>query len=300
MTPWLLFALSAPLLWSIANVFDAALRRHFIKDDRTLMWITGMARLPFVILFLMISGLNMPSVPVVIAMMLGGALWTLPFFLYYKALNKEEPSRIVLLMQVIPVFTLLIAFLMLGENLTTPQGIAFVLLMTGGIFSALKRLEGRWHFSQAFWWMLIASFLWALSDVIFKKYEMEFGGFMPAFSIYFLGSFLTSLTMMAGKKNRKALFSHFKNLPGRAWAMLTASEIAGVTGSLAFAYALVLGKASLTSVLMGIQPLFVLLIGAFLKPLIKELSREDLSRRALFFRMIAFGFIAAGLIALNG
>ena len=83
MNTWLLFALLAPLLWGLTNVIDGALRRHFVKSDWALTWMVAVTRLPFVILFFLIGGIEIPSIFVILVMFLGGVLWTFPMLFYY-------------------------------------------------------------------------------------------------------------------------------------------------------------------------------------------------------------------------
>jgi len=295
---WLIFALLGPIFWGLANVMDSALRRKFVQNDAALTWMVAISRLPFFILFFALSGFKAPGLADLGWMILGGALWTLPFFFYYRALKLEDPSRIALLEQTIPLFTLLIAFFALGERLTANQGIAFGLLILAGILASLKQTLGRWRLSPAFALILLATLLWAASDVIFKKFEPSFAGFLGAFGFYFLGSSLTALAMLAMPRG-KHILDHFKALSGKAWASVAATEIGGILGSLSFAYALTLGKASLTSVMIGIQPLAAFLIGLGLAPLMKEISHEDIGKKALLLKGTSFALVVVGLAILE-
>ena len=299
MNSWLFFALLAPLLWAFTNIFDGALRRHFIKSDFALTWMAAVSRLPFVIIFFWIGGFEIPVLPVMLFMFLGGMLWTGPMALYFKAIEFEEPSRVALLLQMMPIFTLLIAYLLLGEILTTIQAIAFGILIAAGVLAAIKQTDKKWHFSKAFILVLIAGLLWAFSDVLFKKFELHFSNFFAAFAIYFFGSFLISLISIFNKKGRKKVLSYFSNLPTRAWLMLVGSMLAGICGSVSFAYALTLGKASLTAVFIGTQPLITFLLGLIFTKFISEIRKEDTSKSALMLKAISFSLIIVGLVVLE-
>jgi len=298
MNNWLLFALLGPLLWAVTNVADGALRSHFIKNDIALTWMTAVTRLPIVILFFLIAGIHMPDLTTVLLMFSGGVLWTLPMYFYYKAIEKEDPSRIALLLQLVPLFTLLIAFFALSERLTGGQGAAFVFLIAGGIFASLKRFEGAWRISSAFLLIALACFFWASSDVIFKKFEPGFPDFLSAFAVYYMGGFLLSFFIFFIPRGYVTVLKRFTGLPLRAWFLIAATVTAGVCGSLSFAYALTLGKASLTAVMMGAQPLFVLGLGAILSLFIKEIRKEDMSGQALILKGVSFALILIGLMFL--
>ncbi len=299
MNNWLIFALSAPLLWGFTNVVDSVIRRKYLHSEFALTWFFAIFRLPFVLLIFAFTGIQIPDTVSVFFLFLAGAFWTIPFSLYYKAMENEEASRVALLLQMTPLFTLVIAFFLLGERLTLTQLPAFVLLILGGGLASLKRLEKTWHFSKAFWLIALATLLWAFSDVLFKKFEASFTHFLPAFAIYFFGSFVVALFMILPARGRAKLAGQFKDLPGRAWAFLIFSLVAGIFGSLSFAYALTLGKASLTSVLIGTQPLFVLGLGLLMALFISEIRKEELSKEALLVKGISFFLLMGGLVLLE-
>ena len=133
MNSWLLFALLTPVLWGFANVMDSAIRRNYVKNDFAMSWFLGITRIPFIIAFFAMDRFSLPSAPLAIGMLIAGVFWLAPFSFYYKALEFEETSRVVLLIQMIPVFVLLLGFFVIGERLTALQAAAFVFLLLGNL-----------------------------------------------------------------------------------------------------------------------------------------------------------------------
>jgi len=260
---------------------------------------SAIGRLPFVILLFLVTGFSLPSTPIVLLMIIAGSLWILPMFFYYKALQNEDPSRVALLIQLVPFFTLPIAFFAINERLTVFQGIAFISLIIAGALAGIRRFSGKWKLSKAFFLICLSCLLWAISDVMFKKLEPAFSSYLSAFAVDFLGGFLVSFLILFLPKNRPKILSAFSNLPARAWIMAVLSVISGIIGGLSFNYALTIGKASLTSVLMGIQPLFVIALGLLMRLFIREISKEDIGLNALLFKGLSFGFVIIGLILLQ-
>jgi drug/metabolite transporter (DMT)-like permease len=300
MNNWLFFALSGPILWALGNVMDGTLRRNFIKNEMALTWLSAIGRLPFVILLFSVTGFNLPPIHIVLMMAVVGFFWTLPMFFYYKAMEIEkDTSRVSLLVQLVPIFTLPSAYLIVHERLTAFQGVAFIFLIIAGALAGIKRMMGKWHMSKAFFLITLSCFLWAFSDVLFKKLEPLFANYLSAFTIYFLGGFLVSTIILFIPKGRKTIFKSIAGLPRKAWIMVFVSLMSGIIGGLSFNYALTLGKASLTSVLMGVQPLMVIVLGIVLRLFIKDISKEDLSINALIFKGLSFLFLIGGLIFLQ-
>ena len=300
MSTWLIFSILAPCLWGLSNVIDGAVRRHYVKHDMAMTWFLSATRLPVIIVFFLVFSVKIPAnTSNLLFMLLGGILWIFPFVFYYKAVEFEEISRIALLGQMTPIFVALISYFALNEVLTLNQWLAFILILTAGTIASLNKTEGKWRFSKAFWLLMLATFMWASSDVIFKKFEPGFNGFFSAFFFYFCGSFLLAIFMPLMKKSRAVLAKYFLKKDSKMWTLLILDQIFGISGSMAFAYALTLGKASLTAVFIGTQPLFAFIFGLILIRFVPEVTRESVSRRSLVIKGISFVLIIIGLVALG-
>lgn len=299
MHSWLLFSLTAPIFWGCANVLDSAVRRHFIKHNTAMTWLLAITRLPLALIFFLIGGFTIPDFLSLLGMLATGALWLVPFLLYYRAIEFEEPTRIALFLQTIPLTTLIIAWLTIGESLTGNQWIAFLLLMAGGLLATLKHVGGRWHMSKAILLITGANIMWAASDVFFKKFAPAFGNFSTAFAYDLLGGFLLGVVILIFKKGRVLASTHFRNLSKRTWCFLTVDLSVGFVGSIAFGYALTLGKASLTAVILAIQPLTAFFFSVILSKYVPEVSPEDSRPRVLLLKGLSFLLILVGLLALQ-
>lgn len=309
MHSWLLFSLAAPIFWGCANVLDGAARRHFVKDNMAMTWFLAVTRLPLAILFFIIGGFSFPGFLPFFGMLLTGILWLLPFILYYKAIEFEEPTRVALFLQTIPLTTLLIAWLLIGESLVANQWIAFLMFLSAGLVATLKHAEGKWRISKTIIFLTAANIMWALSDVLFKKFAPAFSNlnaygevnfnFSAAFAVDLMGGFLLGILFLFFKRGRTLIRNNFKNLPKRAWWFLNIDQIIGLCGSAFFAYALTLGKASLTAVILVVQPLSAFIFSILLMRYVPELAREDTSLRALLMKGFSFVLIMAGLLSLQ-
>lgn len=294
---WLIFAILAPVFWGFSNPVDSVLRRHFIKNDFVLTCLLALTKLPLVLLLLVIFAGDLTLSWPVFGMFFAGVLWTLPFVLYFKSLEREETSRVILMIQFQPVFVLILAALILNEILVLSQLAAFVLILAGSILAAIKKTETRWHFSKVFFFMLLASLGWSLADVLFKKFVVYFPNFWSAFAVDVLGSSFPALFIFLLSRYRK-IVSELKSLPVYAWKFFTAAAVLSTFGSLCFAYALTLGKAALTIVISGFQPLFAMFFGWLLSRFFREISRESLSRVDLLLKGASFVLMTVGLVSL--
>lgn len=293
---WLLFAVLAPLCWGFANPMDAAMRRSWIKNDLVLMSIFALVKLPVAIALMALFGQGIVLDASFVWMFIAGVIWMTAFVFYYKAMQLEEVSRVVLILQFQPIMILLLGMVMIGETLNVNQIVAFSLILFGSVLAAFKKKESKWHFSQAFILILIADVLWSVGDVMFKKYVGDFPNFWAAFSVDLLGSSLLGGVIFLIPKYRN-VFRNFK-LPVKGWKLLCVSALFGTAGSLFFAYALTLGKAALTSVIVGLQPLFALISGLILHRFVSEIPRDSIKREDLLIKGASFILIFLGFIYL--
>lgn len=294
---WLFFAILAPIFWGFGNPIDAALRRTSMKDDVVMTAVFAVTRLPFALVLLFLFGGGIVFGWPFFWIFFSGVIWMLGFVFYYRAMQLEEVSRVVLILQFQPIFILLIAAVMIRESLTFSQFAAFLLILCGSILAAMKKKGSKWHFSKAFWLMLLADVMWCFADVIFKKFVVYFPNFWSAFSVDLLGSSLLGAFLFFLPTHRK-IYKAFQ-LNVRSWSLVVTSAIFGTLGSLVFAYALTLGKASLTTVIIGIQPLFALIFSLSLHHFLKEIPGESLAKTDLLIKFASFVLIIGGLIALS-
>lgn len=300
MNSWLLFSILAPLGWGLSNVIDSVVRRHLIQDDLISTWFLGIIRIPLVLILVFIFGLTVPHNTGTVIWMIGASFfWMFPFIFYYKAIAFEEPSRVALLLESLPVFTAVVAYFAIGEVLSEHQLIAFLLILLGNILASVKKFAGVWKFSRALWLILIGTGFWAISDVFFKKFEPGFSTFWQAFIVYSAGESFFSLILTGMPSVRKKIGHFLGKLKPRDWILILFNQLLGMGASLAFAYALTLGKASLTAVVIGLQPLFVFIIGLVLVYFIPRVMREEVSRKILLMKGASLVLIIAGLIMLQ-
>jgi len=295
---WLIFALLGPSLWALGYVLDSALRRKFIPDELSLTWVMSALRIPVVVGLLFFFNVFAAGAKPFLFLLLSGFLLTLPYWFYYNALKGEEVSRIAVMIQTIPIFNLLISHFTLHERLTPLQGVAFFLLLLAGFIAALKPEGKKIKISSVLGLILFASFLWAISDVLFKAYSAAYTHYWDAFTTYLLGGLFTT-ALLFRPMVRRSPKKLFRNLSIKGWVYVLCSYTSGTLGTVAFTYALTLGKVSLTSVMMGVQPLLVLVFGVAFYPIIPELTREDISKKSLLLKGISFVLVLAGLAVLQ-
>src|SRR3989338_9639822 len=102
MSEWFFSDILAPILGACSNVIDTGVRRNYVGSDSALTWFFCAIRLIPVIVLIFIFGYQFEINSSFWLIFFAGIFWTVPFYFYYKALNSEETSRVVLFMQTLP------------------------------------------------------------------------------------------------------------------------------------------------------------------------------------------------------
>ena len=118
---WILIALLAPACWALGNHIDKYLlgQRLDQRGIGSLMLFSALIGLPMMLLIVLIQpGVFQLSPLAGAIMMLNGMLYVIGLLPYFYALQHDEASIVVPLFQTTAVFSYLLGFVVLGEELT--------------------------------------------------------------------------------------------------------------------------------------------------------------------------------------
>ncbi len=299
MNNWILLSLLGVALWSAPNVLDNYVRSNYIKNDFYLTLISSLLKLPVLLLIFAFTDFHFPPTAIFLQLFFAGLVWGCSLFFYFKAFDYDDSSTIAIYIQLLPIPTLLIANLMLGEVLTTQQFIGFIIMLLGGVLASMKKVNMRFHLSKAFFFIGLTDFLWAFSDVSFKALEPSFENYFSAFCVYLFGSFAASMIIpfmpIPGRESRPIM----KNLNWPGVLLILLSTTLAVLGTVLFAYALTLGKASLISLAAGLQPIFVIIWGLIFAKMLKGLKSDKLTPEVIKLKLISITILFIGLLLIQ-
>ena len=232
--------------------------------------------------------------PLETALVVGiGALAPLAELPYYRALATEEASRVGPLLGLAPLVTLALSALVLGERLTTAQLAAFTLLLAAGLLLGMRRDQGRLRLRAALPLLLLAAVPDAIGDVAFKFVAVR-EEFWTTMAYQSGGIALGTLPFVARADTRRRALALARTLPRQGWVLFGISTALIYAGGFAHRYALTLAPVALVAVLLGIQPLLVLLYAAILARWLPGLRAERLSGLPLYTKLAAIVLLFAG------
>ncbi len=290
---WILFALIANVLFAVSNLFDKFLIEKRVRDPLALTILGGWIDLLAAVTIVLIHGLFLNGTWQIAVLVLAGIFVEMALIPYFKALSLEDASRISPLFQSMPVFVLLLSSVFLKEELTHRQLLGYLLILSGGFIVSLEKTDaGILKIRTAFWWVLLASILWALPAVMFK-FVIVSQNFWDALAWEFIGVSIGATILFFLYSSR--VLAQVRDIRAGTWAILNINELIYIVGRMSNFYAIMLGVVSLVAVLGGTIPLFVFLFGLMLSIWFPEIIKEDITRASVVAKIAAIALVSCGL-----
>lgn len=296
---WFFIALLPPILWSIVNHIDKFLLSKYFRGRgiNTIFLFSSLFSLvvlPCIAFFTPASFWDI-SMGKVFFLLAVGVLNATAFYLYLKALNEEETSIVIPLLQMIPVIGYFLAYPILGEVLSSQQ-VLYALIVILGI--SILSLEFENHTitlrTRVFALVFASSFLFALHDVLFKKVTVESNFLTSAFWQYSGLSIVGIIIFICSSTERNRFIKIFTKVDRTGLGLNIASEVLYICGNLANSFATMLAPVALVLVVSSYQPLFVLILGTILSVFLPAISSEKITRAHLFQKISAIVIILIG------
>lgn len=290
---WLYLVLTATIIWAIVNVLDKWIISDHIKMPTAIMFLNAIVGLLFSFLLLFFVKIDFISIEIALWTFLLSMLSFLAIFLYYKSLKMGEVSKMALALRVGPIFVLLMALVFLSEKLTAYQLIGFFVILCGAMLVSIER-SGKFFLNRGFAIMIVATFLFAVFDIVLKLLLLKTDYFTIFFwynVFYFL---ITMFFFFANfKKIAEGIISNKKILP-----VAFANGFISSFAYLLFSVAVFLGNISLVSVISATQQAFVFLIATGLSLFMPHILREELTRKNIALKLASIIIIFAGTLLL--
>lgn len=289
---WLIFAFLSPLFQGVTKVIDKFLLDKHSKDSFSMAVYLNVVF--FILSFFLILFVNFASpLGYILLAILIGVLGFFSFVMGFKAMSMEDVSVVTPILYIFPVFTILFAFLFLGEVVSVGQYAGAALLILSSVLIAFKRNAGKLAVSPALRPMMISVVLlgalvvmekYALS--VISPYEMIFWN-----NIGMLGASLVALALLPKlRKGFVALLKLKPKIASLAWLCNASAFVA----TLMFFFALSEGPATLVSSLNALQPFFVLAMVVLFSRFLPKILREEHTSRGLLLKVLAVLFVLIG------
>jgi drug/metabolite transporter (DMT)-like permease len=292
---WMLFAILSPALYCVASFVDKYLLARVVTDYRGMPIYGAIMGLVFGTLFWAGSGFPLLAARDAALIILTGVLSVWGGVLYFKALSEEEASRIVVLIQTMPLLVLILSVIFLREVISPLQLAGFFLILLSAIGISVDHRSGFLRLSPAFYLQLLANLAWAVSAVLLK-FVMATNSFFEVVSYESWGYALGGLTLwVAFPAIRQSFLDSLKTAGVKAVSIVFLNEGVAVIAKLLGVLAISLGPVALVSVVGSTQVFFGILYGWVLTLLFPAIFKEDIQAANLFKKAMLAVVMFAGI-----
>lgn len=293
---WIFYALLAPALWAAVNHIDKYIISKYFKEipATLLVLFTSFTALLGAILISLFVPIGNITFSQALWIMLGGMIFVASYIPYIYALKEDEASLVAPLFQMVFVFSFILGFLFLGEKLSFMQFVASIFIVAGAVTlsvdldSSVRKLR-----SKTFFRMILASFLIALNMLIFKMIALESSFWVTTFWEY-IGAFLFGFAIVIfSPLSRQAFFNIIrKNSIILKWNLF--NEILNLLARLSAGFASLVVPLVLISLLNGVQPFFVVVYGAIIPFIFKNVEKEKFYGKYVIQKIVSILLMCIG------
>ena len=295
---WLFFAFSGPVLWAISTHVDKYLVERYFKhsDVAVLLLFTafmGLLALPFIAYYE--RTILEPGAASIALIILSGVLYMGATLFYLHALQSEEASVVAPFFQAVPLFGYVLAYVVLGERLSTLQATGGILIVAGTLIVSLRLGQPAHKFKLRLVLLMLGCGLTAaVSSLIFKLFAIQIAFWTTTFWM-FVGEAIFGLALLCVASYRRQLVDLFRANAAALMGINGSNELINLGGGLGSRYALMFAPLSIVQAISSTTTLFVFAFGVLLSLLFPQLGRETLSRRDLLQKGTAAVLVALGV-----
>lgn len=280
---WIFLSLLAPLFWASSNFVDKYILGKYTKGIFDFLFfsiITSWIFFVAIFLFVGTPELDIFSlIPIATGMML---IYSYGF--YGKALEQGDTSSLVILFKLIPVSTVILAYIFLSQTLSSNELLGFIIILVGTIIISLEKNKSI--FIKGFGMILIAILMWSVMT-LFIDYGLTKMSFWDYFMLDNLGSALAGLPLFLIPAIRKQVIEGIKTATAGKYVWFSWNNVLDFFGQMSIKKALAIApSAGLVSIVMQVQSFYAIIIGALLTLYFPSIIKEDISSKTLIKKII--------------
>jgi len=292
---WILLSLLAPLFWASSNFVDKYILGKYTRGIFDFLFFSTITSLfLFLILFIFVGmpELTMYSwIPI-----LTGVILIYSYGFYGKALEQGDTSALVILFKFIPVLTVVLAFIFLGQTLSSNELLGFVVVLAGATIVSFEKSRGI--FIKGFGMIFIAILMWSVMT-LFIDYGLTKMSFWDYFLLDTLGSTLAGLTLFIIPAMRRQIIDGLKTATIGKYVWFSGNNLLDFFGQMSIKKALAIApSAGLVTVVMQAQSFYAIVIGILLTLIIPGVIKEDISASVLIKKFIGALIMFSGVYIL--
>ena len=294
-------AIFASFLWASTNHIDKFLLNGIDESwsniKTLIVFSTLVAWIVLLPVWLIICKFNVNiSYISLISVLAASVIYILASYLYFKTLEKNDASIIVIIFQLIPVFSYILALIFFKENLTIQQIIWSIVIILSAILISID-FEGENNKSRWFTLILmaLASLLFATNFILFDIWIRNSSYSSCAFWFQ-IGLLVQGIILISIKSYRTKFLQAIKNNGKKYFSLNIINEAINLIWNLLINLANLTIPIALANVLNGFQGGFTFIIGAIWVKLLPKYFKENMNKKIVIQKVSCIVLSIVGLI----
>ena len=299
----IVLATLAAIFYASTNHIDKYLISKAMKnaDYRALILVSSIiAGGVMAIIYLFVCNFQLAfDIPSILLLLFNSALYTVANIFWFKALDRDDTTIIVIMFQLIPVFMLLLSPLVLQDQYISPLQLLGGLLVTlAAVFLTYEPTHKKFNKEKLVTFMMMAfvSLVYAIWLIIerYINQEHDFNQTIlwSNITLFFVGIFIFVFI----KSFRRSFSKLIKTNGPIVIGLNLVNEMLNSFGGVFSTFAGTMASVALVSfVTQGVQPFAVMIIGLFITKLFPKIEKEKVSKADIIKRIITIIVCVIGL-----
>ena len=303
MTTAILLGILAAFLWGVTNHIDKFMVSGIDSGKDSikvlLVFSTFVAGIILTPVWLILSKFNIGiSLTSLISIFAAAVVYIIAVALYFKAMEKNDASLVVVMFQMIPVFSYIMALILFKENLTLKQIIGSLIILLSAILISFN-FNGRNNKKKlkALILMTLSSFLCAVYFILFDI-GLRNSSYYSCVFWYQIGLLIIGIVLLCIKAYRVPFKNAIKKNGKKYLFLNITNEVINLIANALVNYANILVPIALVNVLTGLQGAFAFILGVLGTIFIPRYIKEDLSKKIVIQKVACIILSIIGLIVL--
>ncbi len=290
--PWIELVILALLLFTVANLIDKFVMTEELTDP--ILGTTIVSFISFIILIITPLALDRATIDLEISIIgiTTGFIASTGLWFYFKSLVKEEASRVIPILGIVPLIVLPFGYILFEETFTQWKYLGIFLVIIGSIVLSLERKTIENKLNKLMVFIFIAAVFFAFRNVLIKLGTQQVGIWSVLMWVG-IGQGITSVLLTV---------KHHPHIKGKTKKGIRHLIISGTFSSIAMValYAAIsTGPVSLVSSLMALQPAVIFILATLITILHPSFIREKLTKPAIIQKTISITMLVAGGILIT-
>lgn len=301
MTFAVVLTIFASFLWGITNHIDKFMISGIDESGNSvktlLVFSTLIAGIVLSPIWLIVSKFSVGISNIsLICVLLSSLVYILATYFYFKALEKNDASIVVVMFQLIPVFSYILALIFFKENLAIQQLVGAIIIILSAVLISFDFEERN---NRSKWLALI---LMTLSSLFYATYFFLFdigirnSSYNSCAFWFQIGFLALGIILICFKSYRTTFIKAVKNNGRKYFSLNITNEVINLIANLLVNFANVTIPLALANVLNGFQGAFVFILGVIGVKLLPKYFKENISKKIVIQKISCIILSIIGLI----